>query len=115
MQFLNIPNFVDSQDQYTGQRKVLQRAFILLKLMARGNKLVQSRLYDRLDMLLSKKGAEEELAECITEVMNGIYDSVEKPLLLIATGKLGKTVNLLSGYNLCWFWGLYTFTNVRPS
>ena len=36
--------------------------------MARNNKLVQGRLFDRLDMLLSKKGAEQELAECITEV-----------------------------------------------
>ncbi|XP_061178320.1 inositol 1,4,5-trisphosphate receptor type 2-like [Saccostrea echinata] len=58
-------------DQYTGQKKVLQRAFTLLKLMARDNKLVQGRLFDRLDMLLSKRGAEAELAECITEVFTG--------------------------------------------
>lgn len=49
-------------------KKVFQRTFTLLKLMARGNKLVQGRLFDRLDMLLSTEGAGEELAECITEV-----------------------------------------------
>jgi len=36
--------------------------------MARGNKLVQGRLFDRLDMLLSKEGAGHELAEALTEV-----------------------------------------------
>lgn len=36
--------------------------------MARNNKLVQGRLFDRLDLLLSTEGAGEELAECITEV-----------------------------------------------
>lgn len=56
------------QDQYTGLKKVFQRTFTLLKLMARNNKLVQGRLFDRLDLLLSTEGAGEELAECITEV-----------------------------------------------
>ena len=37
-------------------------------MMARNNKLVQGRLFDRLDMLLSKDGAGQELAECLTEV-----------------------------------------------
>lgn len=37
--------------------------------MARDNKLVQGRLFDRFDMLLSKSGAEQELAECLTEVL----------------------------------------------
>ncbi|XP_048744986.2 inositol 1,4,5-trisphosphate receptor type 2-like isoform X4 [Ostrea edulis] len=58
-------------DQYTGLRKVFQRTFTLLKLLARGNKLVQGRLFDRLDMLLATEGAGEELAECITEVFTG--------------------------------------------
>lgn len=39
--------------------------------MARNNKLVQGRLFDRLDLLLSTEGAGEELAECITEVKGG--------------------------------------------
>lgn len=47
---------------------MFQRTFTLLKLMARNNKLVQGRLFDRLDLLLSTEGAGEELAECITEV-----------------------------------------------
>lgn len=59
------------QDQYTGLKKVFQRTFTLLKLMARNNKLVQGRLFDRLDLLLSTEGAGEELAECITEVKGG--------------------------------------------
>ena len=42
--------------------------FTLLKMMARQNKTVQGRLFDRLDMLLSKEGAGTELAECLTEV-----------------------------------------------
>nr|XP_034327562.1 inositol 1,4,5-trisphosphate receptor type 2 isoform X16 [Crassostrea gigas] len=58
-------------DQYTGLKKVFQRTFTLLKLMARNNKLVQGRLFDRLDLLLSTEGAGEELAECITEVFTG--------------------------------------------
>jgi hypothetical protein len=37
-------------------------------MMARQNKVVQGRLFDRLDMLLSKEGAGSELAECLTEV-----------------------------------------------
>lgn len=36
--------------------------------MARGNELVQQRLFDRLDMLLNIKGAEPEMAECLIEV-----------------------------------------------
>ena len=59
------------QDQYTGQRRVYQLTFTLLKLMARQNKIVQGRLFDRLDVLLSKEGASAELAECLTEVKKG--------------------------------------------
>lgn len=61
-------NVVFFQDQYTGQRRVYQLTFTLLKMMARQNKVVQGRLFDRLDMLLSKEGAGSELAECLTEV-----------------------------------------------
>ncbi|XP_033761182.1 inositol 1,4,5-trisphosphate receptor type 3-like isoform X6 [Pecten maximus] len=58
-------------EQYSGQRKIFQKTFTLLKLMARSNKLVQGRLFDRLDMLLSKEGAGPELAEALTEVFTG--------------------------------------------
>jgi len=47
---------------------VFQKTFVLLKNMARGNKTVQIRLFDRLDLLLSKTGADRELAEAMTEV-----------------------------------------------
>ena len=57
-----------SQDQYGGLRRVFQKTFMLLRAMARGNRVVQGRLFDRLDMLLSKEGAAAELAECLTEV-----------------------------------------------
>ena len=56
------------QEQYGGLRKVFQKTFMLLRAMARGNRVVQGRLFDRLDMLLSKEGAAAELAECLTEV-----------------------------------------------
>ncbi|XP_033730119.1 LOW QUALITY PROTEIN: inositol 1,4,5-trisphosphate receptor type 2-like [Pecten maximus] len=58
-------------DQYSGQRRIFGRTFILLKLMARLNKLVQNRLFDRLDLLLKVQGVEVELAECIAELFVG--------------------------------------------
>ena len=51
--------------------------------MARNNKLVQGRLFDRLDMLLSKKGAEQELAECITEVSIGPLSKTDISICLV--------------------------------
>ncbi|XP_070173454.1 inositol 1,4,5-trisphosphate-gated calcium channel ITPR3-like [Littorina saxatilis] len=58
-------------EQYGGLRKVFQKTFLLLRAMARGNLVVQGRLFDRLDMLLSKEGAAAELSECLTEVFTG--------------------------------------------
>ncbi|KAL5005127.1 hypothetical protein ScPMuIL_018583 [Solemya velum] len=58
-------------DQYTGLRQIFQKTFQLLKLLARKNKLIQGRLFDRLDMLLMKGGAASELAEALTEVFTG--------------------------------------------
>lgn len=64
--------------------------------MARDNKLVQGRLFDRFDMLLSKSGAEQELAECLTEVLadNSFIFPLnlhkEKPLLHIRQYSLLK-------------------------
>ncbi|XP_052703117.1 inositol 1,4,5-trisphosphate receptor type 2-like isoform X5 [Crassostrea angulata] len=79
-------------DQYTGQRSVLQRAFTLLRLMARDNKLVQGRLFDRFDMLLSKSGAEQELAECLTEVFTGNSNTCMK----ITSHQVHKIMNLVT-------------------
>ena len=47
---------------------MFEKTFILLKRLARENKVVQERLFDRLDLLLSKEGAAPELAEALTEV-----------------------------------------------
>ncbi|XP_070173522.1 inositol 1,4,5-trisphosphate-gated calcium channel ITPR3-like [Littorina saxatilis] len=58
-------------EQYGGQRQVFERTFTLLRVMALGNHLVQGRIFERLDMLLSKEGAPAELAECLTEVFTG--------------------------------------------
>ncbi|OWF37431.1 Inositol 1,4,5-trisphosphate receptor type 3 [Mizuhopecten yessoensis] len=58
-------------DQYTGQRKIFRKTFTLLKLMSRLNKLVQNRLFDRLDLLLKVQGVEVELADCIAELFVG--------------------------------------------
>ncbi|KAK3094787.1 hypothetical protein FSP39_006217 [Pinctada imbricata] len=82
-------------DQYTGLRKTFQKTFILLKMMARNNKLVQGRLFDRLDMLLSKEGAGQELAECLTEVFTGNSSTcmkingnqIQKIMALVAQNK----------------------------
>nr|KAG5691426.1 hypothetical protein BaRGS_016342 [Batillaria attramentaria] len=62
---------VKLSEQYSGLHKVFQKTFTLLRFMARGNKVVQGRLFDRLDVLLSKEGAPAELAECLTEVFTG--------------------------------------------
>ena len=44
--------------------------------------MVQERLFDRLDLLLSKEGAAPELAECLTEVSIAIPISVSRVNLL---------------------------------
>ncbi|GFR73254.1 inositol 1,4,5-trisphosphate receptor type 3-like [Elysia marginata] len=58
-------------DQYGGLKKIFQKTFLLLKNMARSNKTVQTRLFDRVDLLLSKEGAPGELAEALTEIFTG--------------------------------------------
>lgn len=59
--------------------------------MARQNKVVQGRLFDRLDMLLSKEGAGSELAECLTEV----YISLLQLNVLIWSTIPGGSFNLV--------------------
>ena len=56
------------QSQYSGIRSIFQKCFKLLQSMARGNEVVQQRLFDRLDMLLNIEGAQSEMAEALTEV-----------------------------------------------
>ncbi|KAL8600021.1 hypothetical protein ACOMHN_057790 [Nucella lapillus] len=67
-------------DQYGGLRRVFQKTFMLMRAMARGNHVVQGRLFDRLDMLLSKEGAAAELSECLTEVFTGNSSTCMKVL-----------------------------------
>ncbi|XP_053404110.1 inositol 1,4,5-trisphosphate receptor type 2-like isoform X2 [Mercenaria mercenaria] len=82
-------------DQYTGLRQVFEKTFILLKRLARENKVVQERLFDRLDLLLSKEGAAPELAEALTEVFTGnsktcmkiAQHQVQKIMALVAEHK----------------------------
>ncbi|XP_077987360.1 inositol 1,4,5-trisphosphate-gated calcium channel ITPR1-like [Glandiceps talaboti] len=59
------------QDQYAGLQEIFKKCFTFLKVMARGNDVVQMRLYDRLDVLLNVKGAEAEMAAALTEVFTG--------------------------------------------
>ena len=49
-------------------RRIFEKSFTLLRVMARGNEHVQQRLFDRLDMILNVRGAEPKMAECLTEV-----------------------------------------------
>ena len=63
---------VPLQEQYQGMQEIFRKSFRLLKAMARGNVLVQQRLFDRLDILLNIKGAEPELAEALIEVRQDI-------------------------------------------
>ena len=52
---------------------MFEKTFELVTHLARENKVVQERLFDRLDLLLSKEGAAPQLAEALTEVKLGDY------------------------------------------
>ncbi|XP_070538210.1 inositol 1,4,5-trisphosphate-gated calcium channel ITPR3-like [Ptychodera flava] len=58
-------------EQYKGLQNIFKKCFELLRVMARGNDVVQRRLYDRVDVLLNIKGAEAEMARALTEVFTG--------------------------------------------
>ncbi|CAH1800283.1 unnamed protein product [Owenia fusiformis] len=58
-------------DQYAGLKNIFKKTFKLMKMLSRGNCVVQHRLFNRLDKLLGVKGAESEMAECLTEVFTG--------------------------------------------
>nr|XP_006825393.1 PREDICTED: inositol 1,4,5-trisphosphate receptor type 1-like [Saccoglossus kowalevskii] len=58
-------------EQYSGLQAIFKKCFAFLQVMARGNEIVQKRLYDRLDVLLDVKGAEAEMAKALTEVFTG--------------------------------------------
>ena len=56
------------QGQYESTLVIFRQCFMLLKVMARGNGLVQQRLFDRLDLILSIQGTEPEMAAALIEV-----------------------------------------------
>ncbi|XP_064638655.1 inositol 1,4,5-trisphosphate receptor type 3-like isoform X2 [Lineus longissimus] len=79
-------------DQYGGIQMVFKKTFILLQRLARGNEVVQQRLFDRLDKLLTIQGAEAEMAIALTEVFTGNKSTcmkilpyqVQKIMILVA-------------------------------
>ncbi|KAK3095936.1 hypothetical protein FSP39_021047 [Pinctada imbricata] len=83
---------VKLMEKYVGLRRTFQRSFILLKNMAKNNKMIQGRLCDRLDLLLAKDGAWEELAECLTEIFTGNADTCMK----VTTKQIHKIMIVIS-------------------
>ena len=57
--------------------EILKKSLQLMKVLARGNDLVQMRMFERLDTLLKIKVVESELAITLKEV---IYPSFQKDL-----------------------------------
>jgi len=56
------------QEQYRGMETILKKCLKLLKALARGNDLVQLRMFERLDNLLRIKVVEADLAIALKEV-----------------------------------------------
>jgi inositol 1,4,5-triphosphate receptor type 1 len=56
------------QEQYRGLEYILKKCLCLLKALARGNDLVQMRIFERLDTLLKINVVESEVAEALKEV-----------------------------------------------
>ena len=56
------------QEQYRGLETILKKCLNLLKALARGNDLVQLRMFERLDNLLRIKVVEADLAIALKEV-----------------------------------------------
>ncbi len=61
-------NYNCIQEQYAGFTLILRKALALLCALARGNTIVQQRLFDRLDELLEVQSVEDELACALIEV-----------------------------------------------
>ena len=55
-------------DQYRGLEIIMKKSLKLLKALARGNDVVQSRMFERLDPLLKIKVVEPEMAIALKEV-----------------------------------------------
>lgn len=57
-------------EQYRGIESVLKKSLKLLRYIARGNNVVQMRLFERLDSLLEIRVVEADLAVALKEVSN---------------------------------------------
>ena len=55
-------------EQYRGIEEILKKSLRLLQALARGNDVVQTRMFERLDQLLKMKVVESELAVALKEV-----------------------------------------------
>ena len=58
----------DLKEKYRCIEEILRKSLQLLKALALGNEVVQLRMFDRLDTLLTIKGVESELAIALKEV-----------------------------------------------
>ncbi|XP_065833160.1 inositol 1,4,5-trisphosphate-gated calcium channel ITPR1-like isoform X3 [Oscarella lobularis] len=56
------------REEYQGLQLIFRKSFRLLQALAHGNPVVQQRLYQRLDQLLTIRGAESEMANALIEV-----------------------------------------------
>ena len=74
---LDLSNF-DEQEQYRGQEEILKRCLKLLKALARGNDLIQMRMFERLDILLKIKVVESEVAIALKEVGVFVLDRINE-------------------------------------
>lgn len=57
-----------NQEQYRGLEVILKKCLKLLRFIARGNDLVQVRIFERLDILLKIKVVESDVAMALKEV-----------------------------------------------
>ena len=74
----NLLTYLQEQEQYRGLQTVLKKCLKLLKALARGNDLVQMRIFERLDNLLKIKVVEVDLAVALREVRRARNASEEK-------------------------------------
>ena len=56
------------QEQYRGIEEILKKSLKLLQALAKGNDVVQMRMFERLDTLMKIKVVESDLSICLKEV-----------------------------------------------
>ncbi|XP_025079753.1 inositol 1,4,5-trisphosphate receptor type 3-like [Pomacea canaliculata] len=75
---LNQNTDVEQLGEHDEFHLVIQKTLTLLRFLARGNRTIQSRLFDRMNLLLSTEGLWAESAQCLTEVFAGNTDACTK-------------------------------------